>query len=215
MKIRFAAMCAALVWVLSGSVVMANHQALIIAKANYENLTELENPRSDAASHDAAFRNLVFFTLFYRGSARTEMWRATAVKAQPEMAGLSTQYLGHQRHPAIGDQNERPLCPVDRCGATLVDAAGGQQSVPEPPTAESLHDRMARNDAVRQCDELGQSPEHPDVVSSRAFGSGTAWEDLEGAPAEQVCRAALEAFPDHPRLTSALARGAGQAREVR
>jgi TPR repeat protein len=66
---------------------------------------------------------------------------------------------------------------------------------------------MASSTAVRGCDRFGLSPTHPDILLGNASGSGLSWEELDGARAERLCRAALEEFPNHPRLLSSLGRG--------
>ena len=77
---------------------------------------------------------------------------------------------------------------------------------PAPQPEVSLVEQMAKDADVQQCDRLAGSPGHPDWVAGIMTAEGTALGDVIPTPAIAACKAALETFPDHPRMLTFLGR---------
>ena len=80
---------------------------------------------------------------------------------------------------------------------------------PEKPLIE----RMAADPDVWQCDTLAGTVLHPDVAAGLTDAQGIDFKSIEPDKAISACRAAVQAFPEHPRLMTNLGRAFHAAKD--
>ena len=89
--------------------------------------------------------------------------------------------------------------------ATQLLAALDRPVAPPLPQPDSLATRMAAHPDVQNCDRLAGDPFHPDRASGLMLQPGVRFEDIDAEQGLTACLSALDAFPDHPRMTAFLA----------
>ena len=67
-----------------------------------------------------------------------------------------------------------------------------------------LEQEMLDNPDVQNCDRLAGPQHHPDRNSGAMIQPGKSFSAVDGPAGEIACRAALVAYPDHPRLLASL-----------
>ncbi len=84
--------------------------------------------------------------------------------------------------------------------ATLRSASRPKPVAPTPDLAE----RMADNADVQDCDRYAGDSFHPDRARGLMLQEGLRFEDIDPQRGLAACLRALDAFPDHPRMTAFL-----------
>ncbi|MCH2096393.1 MAG: caspase family protein [Rhodobacteraceae bacterium] len=70
----------------------------------------------------------------------------------------------------------------------------------------SLQEQMAASAAVQDCDKYAGVTDHPDREAGKMLQVGRAFSSVDGARGQRACTAALEEFPNHPRMITFLGR---------
>ncbi|SMX38391.1 trypsin-like peptidase domain-containing protein [Maliponia aquimaris] len=101
---------------------------------------------------------------------------------------------------------EVPGTSAARTAGQLIAALQKPNPEPEQPRGPAaLADRMAENAEVQACDRIAGDMYHPDRAAGLMLQPGVRFDDIDAEPGIAACLAALDAFPNHPRLTAFLA----------
>ncbi|MGP6087273.1 trypsin-like peptidase domain-containing protein [Antarctobacter jejuensis] len=85
---------------------------------------------------------------------------------------------------------------------------------PEPQAPSlSVNERMVADADVQRCDRLAGTSAHPDYKADIMVVRGVDVDDIRPDTAIAACRAALQKFPDHPRMLAFLTRALLAANE--
>ncbi|MCF6231511.1 MAG: hypothetical protein L3J36_00180 [Rhodobacteraceae bacterium] len=166
---------------------------------------------AQAKRYGLSIGNTSYVNLGYLGTQRLNDLNRTRIcllqGGCSQQASLRLQPEPTQENPPEPDEQPQAAPQVEPQEQPQAAPQVEPQPAAMPAQPPSLRDQMASSTAVRGCDRFGLSPTHPDILLGNAHGSGLSWEELDGARAERLCRAALEEFPNHPRLLSSLGRG--------
>lgn len=162
----------------------------------------------DRVPSDDADQKLSVFSRHFIPKLASNMYLEDAISAsQVETQALALTYGGHRQLPIYEDGTAGKTCLSERCSVPAQDTQDNKEFAALRTKTEiklTIHEQMARNVAVQQCDQAAGSLDHPDYLAGNMLVEPPTYKKRNGSLGIATCTTALANFPNQPRLLANL-----------